>query len=113
MTATFELPGLRKEDVEIQVHNNRLTVSGESSTSEELDSEGYAVRERRYGRFSRTLPLPTGTKVRNCRVILLFISYSYILNQPEEVQARMDNGVLAVKFPKSKPETEAKRITVS
>ena len=63
MTATFELPGLKKDDVNIEVHNNRLVVSGESTLSEDAEKEGYAVRERRFGRFSRTLPLPDGTKV--------------------------------------------------
>lgn len=63
VTATFELPGLRKEDVNIEVHNNVLTVSGETKVSEERDENGYIVRERRYGKFSRALPLPQGIKV--------------------------------------------------
>jgi len=63
VTATFELPGLKKEDVNIEVNNNGLTVSGESSSSSEKDDNGYAVRERRYGKFSRTLQLPQGVKV--------------------------------------------------
>ena len=63
ITATFELPGLKKEDVNIDVHNNLLTVSGESKISSEREENGYAVRERRYGKFSRSIPLPEGTKV--------------------------------------------------
>lgn len=63
VTATFELPGLRKEDVSIDVHNGRLSISGESRTSNERDEAGYAVRERRYGKFSRALQLPQGIKV--------------------------------------------------
>ena len=58
VTATFELPGLKKEDVSIDVQNDVLTVSGESKISEERDENGYAVRERRYGKFSRSIPLP-------------------------------------------------------
>lgn len=64
VTASFELAGLKKEDVNIDVHNNRLTVSGESKISSEHDDNGWAVRERRYGKFSRTLTLPQGVKVR-------------------------------------------------
>lgn len=64
VTATFELPGLKKEDVQIDVQNNRLTVSGETKISSEHKEEGYVMRERRYGKFSRTLPLPVGTDVR-------------------------------------------------
>ena len=63
VTATFELPGLKKEDVNIDVHNNLLTVSGESKTETERNEDGYAVRERRYGKFSRSLPLPQGIQV--------------------------------------------------
>ncbi len=64
VTATFELPGLKKEDVEIDVHDGRLTVSGESKISSEHEENGYAVRERKFGKFSRTLRLPQGVKVR-------------------------------------------------
>lgn len=63
MTATFELPGLTRDDVEIAVHNNRLVVSGQCSPSDVPPEENFAVHERRYGKFSRTLPLPSGTKV--------------------------------------------------
>ncbi|TFY71703.1 hypothetical protein EVG20_g1305 [Dentipellis fragilis] len=94
LTATFELPGLKKEDVNIDVHNNALTVSGETNVSSERKEDGYAVRERRSGKFSRTLPLPQGTK-------------------PEEIKASMENGVLTVIFPRTTPEQEAKRITIS
>ena len=65
VTATFELPGLKKEDVSIEVHNNVLNVSGETKISEDRDENGYVVRERRYGKFSRALPLPQGIKASN------------------------------------------------
>ena len=61
--ATFELPGLKKDDVEIDLRNNRLVISGQSSTSEDVDTDDYALHERRIGKFSRALPIPTGTKV--------------------------------------------------
>ena len=63
VTATFELPGLSKENVQLDVKNNVLTVSGESTISSEHNERGYAVRERRFGKFSRSLPLPEGVKV--------------------------------------------------
>jgi HSP20 family protein len=66
VTVTFELPGLKKEDVSIETHDGRLTVSAESRLS--ADSEdagsGYAVRERRFGKIARTLQVPQGVKVR-------------------------------------------------
>ncbi|KZT24099.1 small heat shock protein [Neolentinus lepideus HHB14362 ss-1] len=94
VTATFELPGLRKEDVNIDVHNNQLTVSGETKQDESREENGYAVRERRFGKFSRTLPLPQGVK-------------------PEEIKAGLEHGVLTVTFPNTSAETAPKKITVS
>ena len=94
VTATFELPGLTKENVTIDVHQNRLVISGETATSEETGKDGWVVRERRTGKFSRSLPLPSGT-------------------QPDQVKASMENGVLTVTFPKTSPEREAKRITIA
>ena len=63
ITATFELPGLKKEDVSIDVHNNRLVVSGETTFSKDSNEDGYIVKQRRRGKFSRMLPLPQGTQV--------------------------------------------------
>ncbi|EAU91906.1 small heat shock protein [Coprinopsis cinerea okayama7 len=94
VTATFELPGLKKEDVSIDVHNGRLTVSAESKVSSDYEESGYAVRERRFGKLSRTLQLPTGLK-------------------DEDIKASMENGVLTVTFPKSTPELAPKKITIS
>lgn len=60
VTATFELPGLRKEDVHIELHDDRITISGETTLPCQKD---YAVQERRHGKFSRTLCVPRGAKV--------------------------------------------------
>jgi len=93
VTATFELPSLKRDDVRIDVQQNRLTVSGDVKASEERQEGDFAVRERMYGTFSRTLQLPLGTK-------------------PEDVKAKMENGVLTVTFPKVGKEQEPKRIAV-
>ncbi len=66
VTATFEFPGLHKEDVSIELHDGRMTVSAESKRSEEYTDDGYAVKERRFGRWSRTLQLPAEVKVSPC-----------------------------------------------
>ena len=94
ITATFELPGLKKEDVTIDLQNNRLIVSGEANFSDQKEENGYVVKERRSGRFSRTVPIPQGTK-------------------PEDIKASMENGVLTVTYPKTTQEQQAKRITIS
>ncbi|RDB30432.1 Heat shock protein 16 [Hypsizygus marmoreus] len=94
VTATFELPGLKKEDVQIDVENGRLSISAESKQSTEREEGGYAIKERRYGKLSRTLQLPRGTK-------------------EEDIKAGMENGVLTVTFPKAGPETAPKKITIA
>ncbi|PFH50287.1 hypothetical protein AMATHDRAFT_61335 [Amanita thiersii Skay4041] len=94
VTATVELPGLSKEDINIDVHNGRLTVSGENKSSTEHQESGYVVRERKYGRFSRTLQLPQGIK-------------------DEEIKAKMEHGVLVITFPKNAPELAPKKIEIA
>ncbi|KZV74174.1 HSP20-like chaperone [Peniophora sp. CONT] len=93
VTASFELPGLKKEDVSIDVHNNVLTISGETKSDESKEQDGYAVRERRFGRFSRSIPVPQGIK-------------------EEEIKANLENGVLNVTFPRSAPEMAPKKIAI-
>ena len=63
VTATFEFPGATKDNVSIDVQNGKLIVSAEVKQSTDKDENGYAVRERRFGKFSRTLQLPQGVKV--------------------------------------------------
>jgi len=63
VTASFEFPGISKEDIQIDVQHNKLTISAETKQSTEHNESGYAVRERRFGKFSRTLQLPQGIKV--------------------------------------------------
>ncbi|KAG6375612.1 small heat shock protein [Boletus reticuloceps] len=93
VTATFELPGMKPENINIDVHKNRLTVAGEARKSDSNEEGGYTVRERSYSKFSRTLQLPFGTK-------------------PDDVGAKMEDGVLTVTFPRTNPEQQAQRITI-
>ncbi|KAK0214086.1 HSP20-like chaperone [Armillaria fumosa] len=81
VTASFEFPGLSKDDISIDVHNGRMTVSAESKISEEHEKDGYAVQERRYGKYARTLQLPRGVN-------------------DDAIKASMQDGVLTVTFPK-------------
>ncbi|KAH9476091.1 Heat shock protein 16 [Psilocybe cubensis] len=94
VTASFEFPGVTKDDIQIEMHNGKLTVSAETKQSTEHDENGYAVRERRFGKYSRTLQLPQGVK-------------------DEQVTAAMNNGILTITFPKSTPDLAPKKITIS
>lgn len=71
VTASFEFPGATKEDIQIEIHNGKLTVSAETKQSTEHDENGYAVRERRFGKYSRTLQLPQGVKVCQLQFCLI------------------------------------------
>ena len=54
-----ELPGVKPEDVDISLHDNVLTISGERKAEEERS--GYYIREQRYGSFSHSFTLSEGT----------------------------------------------------
>ena len=114
VTATFELPGLKKEDVNIDVHNNVLSVSGESKISSEREENGYAVRERRFGKFSRSIPLPQAIKVCRSYFAPLCLNMELTLYvQNDDIKASLDNGVLTVTFPKTTEEQASKKIAIS
>src|ERR687898_3023611 len=55
-----ELPGVKHEDVDISLHDNVLTISGERTDEQEEERGGYHIRERRYGSFTRSLAFPEG-----------------------------------------------------
>jgi HSP20 family protein len=76
-----DLPGLSDEDVNVELQDNVLTVSGERKTAHEANQEGYYRLERAFGGFSRSLTLPEGV-------------------DPEGVQAHFDRGVLEIRIPK-------------
>ena len=76
-----DLPGVTESDVNIEVENNVLTVSGERKTEHEEKHEGYYRLERATGAFARSLTLPEGI-------------------DPDAVTATFDNGVLEVRIPK-------------
>jgi HSP20 family protein len=76
-----DLPGLSEADVDVQLQDNLLTISGERKAKHESQQEGYYRLERAFGSFSRSLTLPEGV-------------------DPEAVQAHFDRGVLEITIPK-------------
>ena len=62
VVARVELPGMRKEDIEISLQDGMLTISGEKKTERETKDDDYIVRERTFGRFERTLSYRKGSK---------------------------------------------------
>jgi HSP20 family protein len=76
-----DLPGLSEKDVNIELEDNVLTISGERKTEREERNEGYYRVERASGTFARSLTLPEGVN-------------------PEGVRAAFDRGVLEVRIPR-------------
>jgi len=58
-TVKAEVPGCKADDIDISVHGNTLSISGEKKKQEEKKEEGYYHIERSYGSFKRNLSLPT------------------------------------------------------
>lgn len=58
-----EIPGMKKEDIDVRVENNVLTIRGKKERQEEVKEEGYFRTERAYGTFSRSFSLPTTVDV--------------------------------------------------
>lgn len=78
-----ELPGVRKEDVEISLSDRLFTIKGEIRRDEEKKDGDFYRRERIHGRFSRTIPLPVEV-------------------DEEDADAKLDNGLLEVRLHKTK-----------
>ena len=79
-----EMPGLKQENIEVDVENNVLTIRGEKR-EERLEGEQqgrFHLAERRYGTFTRSFVLPRDV-------------------DPEQIQADFQDGVLTVAIPKS------------
>lgn len=90
-----DLPGVKKEDIKVDIEENRLVISGEKKLKEELKEEDYYKVESFYGTFKRSFALPENVDVEN-------------------INASCEDGVLEVVIPKlEKPEVEkTKRIAV-
>jgi HSP20 family protein len=76
-----DLPGMTQDDVDIEIKDNVLTVSGERKAEHDERGEGYHRVERSFGSFSRSLTLPQGVDAGG-------------------VEANFENGVLEVQIPK-------------
>jgi HSP20 family protein len=82
LTVEAHLPGLKPEDLDINVEQGVLTISGQTTSDEERKERNYLVREHRTGRFSRSLRLPATYDSDGCA-------------------ANFEQGVLRLTFPKS------------
>lgn len=95
LTVVTELPGVKKEDIKVEVQDNQLVVTGEQKTERKYERENYVRRERSSGSFRRSVTLPRNVDAQN-------------------VKASFDNGLLEVRVPKKQLESsQRKTITVA
>ena len=88
-----ELPGVKKEDVSVEIKDNILTLKGERVEDKQVDEDNYYRRERCFGTFQRSFNLEQSI-------------------QPEKIKAKFKDGVLEVEIPRPEEE-KPKKISVS
>lgn len=92
LTVTAELPGMKKEDIDVSVHENTLIISGEKKC-EQAETKGETYRsERCYGKFHRAITLPWSVEAA-------------------KIDANYRDGVLKIMLPKSE-QAKPKQIDV-
>ena len=98
-----EIPGMKKEDIDVRVENNVLTLRGKKERHEEVKEEGYYRSERAYGTFSRSFSLPTTVDITKIGAEYKDGVLTLSLPKAEEGQATSDRRL---KFPKSAARNE-------
>ena len=89
-----DLPGVKKEDIHVDLKDNVLTISGERRTKKEIKEKDYYKKESSYGKFQRSFTLPENTDAEN-------------------IEANSQDGVLEVVIPKMKrSKKETKKIKI-
>jgi HSP20 family protein len=90
--ARMDLPGLKHEDIQVDVENNRLTIRGERKVEKREEKEDVVRMERNYGTFFRALTLPDNVLA-------------------DQIAATFEDGVLTLQIPKAE-ESKPRRIEV-
>jgi HSP20 family protein len=94
LVTRVDLPGLKKEEVKVEVTDGHLAISGERKRETEEKKEQFYRCEREYGSFYRAVPLPEGVKL-------------------EDVKATFADGVLEVSVPlPAKPEAKVRTVEI-
>ena len=93
LVVKVELPGMKREDIEVSLHEGSLSISGERKSEETHQDADVHRTERFFGRFQRTVALPTPVAA-------------------DKVKAQYKDGILTITLPKTE-EAKPKRIDVN
>jgi HSP20 family protein len=94
LVTRVDLPGMKKEEVSVEVTDGHLALSGERKRETEEKKDNFYRSEREYGSFYRSVPLPEGVKL-------------------EDVKATFSEGVLEVSVPlPAKPEANVRKVQI-
>ncbi len=88
-----DLPGLKKDDVNVEITQDAITISGERREENEESCEGYYRSERSYGSFFRSIPLPEGVNA-------------------DEANATFNNGVLEITMQAPQLQSRGRRLEI-
>ncbi len=89
-----ELPGIRKEDIEVNFTDHMVTISGEKKKEERIEDKNYYRVERSYGSFTRSLEIPSEV-------------------QTDKAKAKFHDGILEIRVPKTEEaKKKSQKVTV-
>jgi HSP20 family protein len=91
--ARAELPGVKPEDVKLEVTDEAIVIQGERKVEHEETKDGVHLTECRYGQFLRSIPLPDGAKI-------------------DEARAKFENGILEVTVPLQEQQSKRREIPI-
>ena len=94
LVVSAELPGVKKEEVKVEITDDALVITGERKQEHKEDHEGYHRSERTYGSFYRSIPLPEGAKT-------------------DQVKADLKDGVLKVSIPMPEVKKNTREVAVT
>lgn len=90
---SLDIPGIKKEEIDLEVKENELHITGERKYSAKSEKDNVLRTEKRYGKFSRVFTLPQNVK-------------------SEAIEAKFENGVLEIVLPKEE-RAQSRKITIS
>jgi len=93
LVVTAEVPGLKKDEIKVELTDDALVIQGERKCEHKEDHAGYHSWERSYGQFYRAIPLPEGAKT-------------------DQVKAELQDGVLKVSVPVPQAEKKSRQVPI-